>query len=364
MAYAYQNIVIGKTLTFDDEAFIVTPERGSIITADGVHTISIGAGKPGQVLTSDIEQDVVGNPSGLIWKEVDIDNVDLSGLAGKGLTLDGQTLSVATQYPLSIDEQGLLVDSSDVAGVPLISVGVVGKPAVYGPLDLASVDVVVSGVLPTSNGGTGTTGFKPDRFVIADADGNLTSSPFDPSGSDFVDASGTFGASAEADQAIYKVEAVPSTVTMIEAWFISYSAADNKTATFTARVAVTASQLGDVSISEPDIVFSPADSTQKVNIALQNNVILFFVGGDAASWKLRYHETLTMDLGLLDGPIVVDPIDPTPVVEAPVVAAPAEEAAPVVAEEAAPAVAEEAPVVAEEAAPVVAEEAAPVAPQA
>lgn len=75
--------------------------------------------------------------------------------AGEGLTKTGSTISVSYDgKTIGIVSDDLSVMSSATSGQVLLSTGTATDAAVYGALDLASINAV-TGILPIKNGGTG-----------------------------------------------------------------------------------------------------------------------------------------------------------------------------------------------------------------
>lgn len=168
MAYVYQNIIMGDTLSVGPSGAILDRTKGYLITGDGTKSVSIPVGADGTILSADSS-----NANGISWQPIAGGVVQ----AGDGLSFTGNVLNVGGSGTIGVSPDTVFVNSDASTGRPLLSTGTVGNPAAYGALDITNPDNV-SGVLPVINGGTGTDGstFISDTIVVVNSTGDgLTS---------------------------------------------------------------------------------------------------------------------------------------------------------------------------------------------
>lgn len=164
MAYVYQNVIVGDTLSSGDSGAILSRDPGYLITGDGTRSVVLPVGSAGEILTVDPLA-----ASGLSWQSI----ADTIVQAGDGLSFTGNELNVGSSATIGTTADAVHVASSAVAGQVIISTGVAGDPAVYGALDLSNSDSV-TGILPPESGGTGTvlTGLTPGSVMIVNSTGD------------------------------------------------------------------------------------------------------------------------------------------------------------------------------------------------
>jgi len=102
-------------------------------------------------------------------------------IAGDGMNKVGNELNVVGSNTIISSESGVSVNSSAIANQILLSAGTVGASSVFGALPLNDSNAV-TGLLPVTNGGTGSTSFTGTRIIASNNDGSsLVSTTLDPS---------------------------------------------------------------------------------------------------------------------------------------------------------------------------------------
>lgn len=175
MAFVYENIIIGESLTANPpNASVITTTKGDLVSHNGSLTVRFPVGTDDQFLSADSS-----TATGLIWKALTPDDVGL--IAGNGLVLTGSTLDVVGSATIQSNADNLVVNSSATPNQILLSSGTVGTAATYGALPLGDANSV-TGTLPIANGGTGAASFATaDRLVATNGlNTALVSTTLDP----------------------------------------------------------------------------------------------------------------------------------------------------------------------------------------
>ena len=231
MSFVYDNLIIGDKLVLGDNGQLIATTKGDLITNNGDKTIRFPVGSDNELLTADSTQS-----TGLLWKrltknDVGLDNVDnilnsydkttdptvsddsssgysvgsrwlntttgkefvlvddtvgaanwagdaASLAAGSGISIVNNLINVENSDTILTNVNGVHVKSSDTPNQVLLSNGDSNTPAVYGAVPLNNAGSV-TGTLPVSSGGTGSSSFgSADRIIITNAtnDAAITSS--------------------------------------------------------------------------------------------------------------------------------------------------------------------------------------------
>lgn len=175
MAFTYKNLIIEDSLTVQSTGSIITTTKGDMITSDGVHTIRLPVGTDGQLIVADS-----ASTNGLEWRS--LSPADINLIAGNGLVLTNDTLSVGGSSTIIANVGVLNVNSSAISDQVLLSNGIVGTSAVYGSLPLNNSNSV-SGILPIISGGTGVSAFSAASCLVSTDSTNsiLTTTNLNPS---------------------------------------------------------------------------------------------------------------------------------------------------------------------------------------
>lgn len=103
--------------------------------------------------------------------------------AGDGINITGNQISVnaLSSALINASAASLKFNSGTTSGYPLLSSGTTTTEPTYGQLSLTSATGAVTGILPVTNGGTGSSSFTTNTVVQVGTNGNLISTNINPS---------------------------------------------------------------------------------------------------------------------------------------------------------------------------------------
>ena len=269
MAYVYQNLIVGDELDVGPVGAILDRTPGYLISGNGTQSVVVPVGTDGQVLTADS-----GSANGLAWQPV----ADTLIVAGAGLSFTGDTLNVGGSTTILALADTLEVNSNAVAGQPLLSAGVVGTGAAYGPLDL-TIATSVTGTLPVIRGGTNTTSYAPDNLIVSNPAGDaLIASGINP---DNLPVQVTATTTDATPTTIYTIPTIANTAYTVTGNFLGKSAA--AVANFRIRATFDSNGANVVTEIGTDLVYVPLGTTWSADISVSGTNIILTVTGAVAT---------------------------------------------------------------------------------
>ena len=308
----YSYIEIRNALTFRPGGYIIQPDRGTLVTANGTGSIALAPPVADRVfLASDISNAVGNNPSGLLWSQITLDDIDLSNigaLAGNGLVYANDQFNVVGGDTIGVNADNIYVNSGDVTtlGQPLLSTGTVGTEAAYGALDLAAPGTVINS-LPVTNGGTGVTSFTPNTLLAADANGDLIFTDYSPD--DIMPTTGTATVQDGNFAPILDLPVTAGNTYVVRSRFSVYETDTNGTITGVSGFhvdAVLTDQGGTWRRVNQfnDVKYAPADSDSDAEIVAAtdaNGPVIRFQGSGRGDWKVTVDPLHTQAAPLQSG---------------------------------------------------------------
>lgn len=290
MAFVYDRLVVGTELLCQSGGYLLDNARASIITADGATSVSLPPPeKDGMVLTADVSD--VNSASGLAWKAIDPASLDLSSLAGSGLSYQDSNLAIKPSETIKTIDGAVSVASDISSGHPLLSTGSATSAPKYGALDLASTGV--TGVVPVARGGTGMSSLPLSSVLTTDSKGGVSGidlSSLLPTTATMT----TTQSSLLASTVLLSFPVAKGFLHYITANIISVGAAGKSSpqASFTIRTTVDYTD-GSSRTVGVDTSYAPVLTGQKVAVRSDESAVTFLVGGSIANWKIRVDPILS-----------------------------------------------------------------------